>query len=302
VQLNKDYQRAFLLEPTKLTRLVNQIHERLADHQPGSQHDRFEVYLSGDRHEELTNVDDVLALDNSSRRKIERLVIVCSASAPGAAQPEHQIEVDFARPKTSTGGGKQKIVAISVRSQDGSWARRTLSEVEEQVERTWQLHHVLPVMVLAGAAIFVLLFFLYQFSPIFLAGEPRAGIRTMWLQGSDIERFETLVRDPRVITDQELREVVTRQLRNVVELKRPPQATATRQLLYVGIPLGVVLVCIFVLLSTCYPSAVFFWGDHVARHERMLLRRKMLWGIIAAVVFLGPLSSLLYEGVSPASR
>jgi hypothetical protein len=59
-----------------------------------------------------------------------------------------------------------------------------------------------------------------------------------------------------------------------------------------------VALCVTVLLTTCYPTAVFFWGDEVQRHERTLQRRKLLWGFIATVTLVGLSSRLLFEPVS----
>jgi hypothetical protein len=44
---------------------------------------------------------------------------------------------------------------------------------------------------------------------------------------------------------------------------------------------------------------VFLWGDEVERYESMLQRRKLLWGVIGAILFVGLLSRLFYEGVVP---
>ncbi len=122
-QIHKEYERYFLLEPTKLTRLIDKIHERLADHPHTSTHDYFTAFLRGNRREELTNVDDVLALDNSHKHKIQRLLIVCSASTAGSVRAEHEVEVDFPSLESPTsttpeagGGTKKAAVAISVRS------------------------------------------------------------------------------------------------------------------------------------------------------------------------------------------
>ena len=108
IHLHKEYQKSFLVEPTKLRRLVDKIHERLEDHRNATLHDTFEVFFTGDRREEMTELDDVLELDNSSRHKITRLAITCSASSQGAARSDQEVQVDFGRPKpTSTGGSTQ---------------------------------------------------------------------------------------------------------------------------------------------------------------------------------------------------
>jgi hypothetical protein len=297
-QIHKEYERPFVLEPTKLIRLIDIIHERLADQQNVTPHDSFEVFLAGNHREELTNLDDVLALDNSPARKIQRLLITCSASTAGAARPEHEVQVDFASPKTTASGGKTTVVAISARSDNRGWASRTLSEVEEQVERT-RPDYVLPVLTLIGILLLMVFILLTQFDSPRSPG--RYGFHTMWLHGSDLHRIEALVRD-RVITDQELREVVTSQLRNVLEDNRPPQSAVrggTRQLVLIGVPLAVVFACIIILIATSYPRAVFLWGDQVERHSTMLQRRKILWGVIGTVIFYGLLSRLFFEGVLP---
>lgn len=297
-QIHKQYERPFVLEPTKLVRLIDVIHERLADRQNAPPHDSFEVFLAGNRREELINVDDVLALDNSPERKIQRLLIICSASTAGTARPEREVQVDFASPKTTANGGKTTIVAMSARSDDRGWASRTLSDVEEQVERT-RPDYVLPVLTLVGVLLIMLVILMMQFDS--LSSPVRDSFRTMWLQDSDLDRIEPLVRD-RVITDQELREVVTKQLRNVLEATRPAQSIlrgGTRQLVLIGVPLTVVLACIIVLTFTSYPRAVFLWGDQVERYSTMLQRRKILWGVIGTVIFYGLLSRLFFEGVLP---
>ena len=140
-QIDKPYERSFLLEPTKLTRLIDKIHERLGDHPHTTTHDSFEVFLSDKRHEKMATVDQLLSLENSHKHKIQRLLIICSGATKGAVRPEHEIQVDFGKNKSPS--SDTKIVEVSVRSEDDGWASRALSEVEEQLERTW-LRYVVP--------------------------------------------------------------------------------------------------------------------------------------------------------------
>lgn len=296
-QVHKEYERSFLLEPTKLTRIIDKIHERLDDQPHSIQRDHFEVFLAGDRREEMSTVSEVLALDNSRKHKIARLLVVCSASAPGAARPEHEVQVDFGGPKTTTTGDnkKTKVVAISIRSDAGGWASRTLSELEEQVERTWQ-NYLQPVLALLGILSIALVVLASQF----ISFRPGPQGSTFWLRGPDLDRIEALVGQGRTLTDEELREVATMQLRNLLDVERPKaslQRDGTRRLLLVALPLVVVLACIMTLLLTCYPKAVFLWGDEVDRYKRMLQRRSVVWGVIASVVGIGLLSKLFSEGV-----
>ena len=182
-QIDKPYERAFLLEPTKLTRLIDKIHERLGDHHNTTTHDSFEVFLSDKRHEKLTSVDQVLAIENSRKHKIQRLLIVRSAATKEATHPEHEIQVDFGKSKTPS--SDTKIIEVSVRSEDGGWADRALSEVEEQVERTalQDVPHRVALSIL-GASVSVLLLFLLILPSISIGGTNFRAADVMWLRGS----------------------------------------------------------------------------------------------------------------------
>jgi hypothetical protein len=295
INVHKDYRQAFLLEPTKLERLVNTIHERLEDHEGTTPHDTFEVFLTGNRREELTALSQVLALDNSRKRRITRLVVTCSASSPGARRPEHEVQVDFARMQPNSSGGNSQVVAVNVRSEAAGWASRTLSEVEEQVERTW-LHHLRPVVILLGLLVVAVLLLASRF----VSFQPRLS-NEWWLNASDLDRIETMLAQQRTLTDEELREVSTTQLRNLVAARRgtrQTQETQTRRTLFLVVPLLVVVCCSAILLATCYPGRVFLWGDEVERYASTLQRRKAMWGIIVSVTVVGVSSRFFSEDLS----
>ena len=104
-QIYKEYAQPFLIEPTKLNSVVNKIHERLGDHAGTATRDSFEVFMSGNRRETLHGVEAVLALENSSRQRIQRLTVVSSSVTTGASRPEHEVQVDFGKVK-ATGDGR----------------------------------------------------------------------------------------------------------------------------------------------------------------------------------------------------
>jgi hypothetical protein len=186
-EISKNYQRAFLLEPTKLRRLIEIIHDRLCDQRHTFYGDSFEVFMGASHREDINNVDDVLALDNSNKRKIQRPVIVSSATRLGTATPDREVQVDFASPRVVVSSGNtttQTVVAITVRSDDGTWASATLSEVEEQVERTW-LPRMKPVLILCGIAIALLFVLMWQATPL-----RQASFWSLWLQGSDLDGLQ----------------------------------------------------------------------------------------------------------------
>src|SRR5262245_14197211 len=243
----------------------------------------------------MNELDDVLALDNSRRQKITRLTITCSASSLGAATSRDEVQVDFARPKPTATGGTTNIVAISVRSDTAAWANRTLAEVEEQVERNW-LNYGWPIAVLLGFLLAALLLVAFQFAP------PRLSLSyDWWLTSSDLDRIESMLTQRPMLTDEDLREVSTLQLRNVLEARRTMrsyQENWTRSTLLWAVPLLVIVACIAILAMTCYPRAVLLWGDEVKRYASTIDRRKTIWGIIIATTVVGIASKFLFEAIS----
>ena len=120
----------------------------------------------------------------------------------------------------------------------------------------------------------------------------------MWLRDRDVGRVEQILKQDRTITDEEMREITTRQLHNVLEGSSENQPRGwTRQKTFVGGPLLIVLACAFYLVERCYPSAVFKWGDEVERYDKMLQTRRIVWGFIIGGIFFGVLSKFLYTGL-----
>jgi hypothetical protein len=55
-------------------------------------------------------------------------------------------------------------------------------------------------------------------------------------------------------------------------------------------PADGILAPVVVLIATCDPKAVFLWGDEVERYKALQDRRKLLWGLIIGILFVGLLS------------
>jgi hypothetical protein len=122
-----------------------------------------------------------------------------------------------------------------------------------------------------------------------------------WLTSSDLDRVEAMLAHRPTLTDEDLREVSTMQLRNILEARRATRSAQqnwTRRTLLWAVPLSVVVVCIVILVTTCYPKAVFLWGDEIKRYESAVGRRKTIWGIIITVTVVGVSSSFFSEAIS----
>src|ERR1700687_4391400 len=298
---NMEYPKPFILEPTKLERLLDVMHELLANHPDTTIHDHFEVFMARSRGEQLKSLDEVLALENSKKYRIERLTIRSIASTPDSPA-DYEIKVDFGVVKPPKGAqptsATAKMVTVDVRSHVPAWNRQVLSQVEEQVERTW-LRQTTPILALGILVMLLLGFFLVQFRPVF---RPTASdyAKIMWLDDDQLDIVEKASNENRPMTDAELRAVSTGQLHNVLSYERPkpqPSSGNTRLLLFFGIPFVLLVGVSLYLMLTSYPTHIFLWGDVVARYNAILQRRRVLWTVIVGILVVSIAGRLLAEGL-----
>jgi hypothetical protein len=120
----------------------------------------------------------------------------------------------------------------------------------------------------------------------------------IWLRLRDVDRVEQILKQDRTITDEEMREIATRQLRTVLGDSGQTQSGGlTKQKIFLGIPLLVVLACLVFLGARCYPRAVFLWSDEVERYDNILRTRRIVWGLILGGIVFGVLANLFYAGL-----
>jgi hypothetical protein len=293
--VEKTYQQPFLVEPTKLERLLELIHQRMADHQPSNPQDAFELFLTGNRREEMTRLSDVLATDNSNRHRVRRLIVSCTATSMAGPTLAHQAHVDFGLPMRTPNGGNTTAIAVRVQSESAGWANRTLAEIEEQIERT-KVPHRSSILGIVSLTVISSVLMVASLLPL-----SRENERNFWLNSADRARVEEMLKKSPTLTNDDLREVWTAQLKNVVDSASPTHSSQfpTVRTLILLTPLAGITFCGAVLLTTCYPTAVFLWGDEVQRNERITNRRRILWGIIIGVTVIGVCSRLLWERISP---
>jgi len=299
--VQKEYTQSFLVEPTKLTRLMALVHERIGQSPATLLRDRFEVFLPANRVEALSSLDEVLALENSRKKRIERLLIVCSGDDQSGTV-QYQVEIDFGVVKTPLNSPPnthaQKMIAVTVMSDDSPWNARVLSEIEEQIERT-RLGYIPSYLTILGIAI-ALVILMFAAGPRIVVTPNRDLSNVMWLDDSSRARVEKILSDGHTLTDQEMREINPIQLRNLIENQKPPLPPKgqTRRLMLVGLPVLFLPGCIIGLIFT-YPTTVFLWGDEKESYANLRQRRNILWGLIIGVVLVGMLSKFLYEGLAP---
>jgi hypothetical protein len=310
--IRKEYKRPFILEETKLTRLLEVMHGCLASPDVVT-NDHFEVFLGKNRVEEATNLDEVFGTVNSRENPVHRLVLTCSAPAPNPGHRSHEIQVDFdgeAIETSPTPSGPIRKITVIIRSDAHGWASRTLSAVEEQVDRT-RFDDLGHRRVLGLIVLLLLIFIggLLAASGHFRLSEERPpGERTMWLSEADIHQLARTLETNKTLTEEQVRQIVTMQLRNVTDAfaepvsdQIPSSPTSNRraweEALLLFVPLVMVFVMAFYLLVHCYPSALFLWGDAIGRYENLKQTRSILWSAVIGTTFVSVVANAFRAGL-----
>jgi hypothetical protein len=289
----KDYiGRRFEVEPTKLTKLVQVMHEKLAG--PGDQSDSYFVYMVGDHRAELQTLDDVLALDNSAKHRIVRLRIHSECRAPNGTSPQSEIDVDFgATFKTGSDSAQTGVstgVSVEVAGESRAWVADTLSEIEQQVERSW-VQHGLPIVSI-GLIILAWLFtiLLAILGPRSETGQiARELSTTMWLTGDDLSPYAEKLSRAETLSEDEQRQIFSKQMANVNALFKHYDHIERESLSSVGkslLAVAAIAAVGMVLLVRGYPAAVFLWGDEKSRQETRERIKRVLWPLLLAISFI----------------
>lgn len=117
----------------------------------------------------------------------------------------------------------------------------------------------------------------------------------MWLKASDVGKIREMLSNA-PLSEEQIREITSMQLRNVLddvdEIDRP-SSLPSRRTLVVIIPILVLVGAGLFLLSTCYPRAVFLWGDGIERYERIKQRRTFVWGVIIVATLVSVVANFL---------
>ena len=150
-----------MIEPTKLTRLMEVIHARVGESSDVRCRDQFEVFMKGNRDVKTDSLEEVLALDNSKKSHIRRLKISTYGEIEQAHFAVYEVHLDFGWTKNDT-KGESTTTQVLVSSKNSGWNNATLSAVEEQVERTKQ-QYIVPVITAVAILILTFIFLVAQF-------------------------------------------------------------------------------------------------------------------------------------------
>ncbi len=276
LHLTKSYSSPFVLDKGKLVR-ISSVLQADTDANSGGQ-SKYTVTFRTGRRVALSSVDDVISLDNSSADPVTALEIESSRAGTNAS-------ITFRR-------GVFSDVSFHIYSGDNKLANQLYGELDEQLERT-RVKTLMPrvagttsKLTLTVATIVILLL---GFLTIVL-GPPESenqsfnmALRQRALAArTDSEKLQ-------IILDKTLRDLQPNEPSRRGTIDRFP---FTGRALFMALPVAIVWSVFMYMVWTCYPWAVFAWGDGEQRYNDIVRRRQMLWTVVVVAILLGIVSNL----------
>ncbi len=322
-QHNGSFRTAYVLDESKLTRLIDVIDDEYKALQERSEDDldyslQFKIWKGTRSSIQLSSLDEVLGQDNPVRNRISRLFIKGSLGT-------NIIEIDF---QDAGKLSREDNLYLTVVGEDARWVRSVTSTVEEQLERSFvnsifywlnirrqhldarrrdsRVFFLVIQFVLAAT-------FASLISTILFRGETRPTSTTMWLTEDQLTEYSRQLSE--VETDEEKLSLLLQiQNQQITNLARQPQVSEESSVLLTTIrnfrpqlwpsilillPLLLILSVFVYLLRYCYPIAVFAWGDCKDWYKGVEERRKSLWSVVIISMAIGIISNLFVFGISP---
>jgi len=304
--ISKRYPTAFELDKPKLTRIIEVIEKR-AQALGLAAVITFAVELKRGRIFRLSHSDDLLALDN---RVLDPLVFleISASVVDGPLSPTDEMSsvTNEASPLTISikfASSEYRNVSLVVGSQDANVAAQVFGELEEQIERTFLTSWIYRMMgedrmfVLLITPLSIPLIGLLWFGES-LFGRPTPGLRS--LPHTELRGFVEQADTSRTL-EQKVDFLFALQRRQLAQANTPEPALLSNihiSHLFVLGPLAVVLCCAIFTIATCYPRAVFNWGDYEAHYTTILRRRSTLWTTVTVGMIVSVLASMFVMGIT----
>jgi hypothetical protein len=122
----------------------------------------------------------------------------------------------------------------------------------------------------------------------------------MWLTDQDLKEIESLQSAPN-FSKSKAEEVVSRQIRNLTQARKDRRSILAWAIqwrtIFLVVPFVLILAALSHLYFSCYPQAVFLWGDAEEWYKGILNRRTVVWTSIIIAFGVGVLGNLFVFGL-----
>lgn len=300
VFLNKSFGATFILEKSKLLRLLNIIEEKYKSigKKPKS---IFAIILKNGKQMGVNDIEHVLGHDNAIKNPIDFLGINYECH-----NEDDVIDCDI------TYSISKSEIKVTVKSYNVRFANELFAEIEEQVERaivkSWisNLKRTISSDPRRIAPLIVSIIMMLILIPIIILVEPQQNIyRNNFLSNSDIQHILKLSEKVQTIDDK-INLLYKYNMLQLDNIKNNTNLYSFKniflkfdlKLIFILLPFFIIIFSFVYLLIYCYPGSLFLWGDYEDYYNRILNKRKFVFNTILVALFIGIIGSLFVYAFS----
>ncbi|MEW8625318.1 MAG: hypothetical protein AB2551_06165 [Candidatus Thiodiazotropha sp.] len=297
-EYRRSFNDVFILDTSKLSRLLNVIEERFAGFSE-KYIAKYEITTKKGKSFKTTTIDEITNHDNPINNPIIDLDIRYSDDNDEAKNTCHiQYDTEDSR------------IRVYIDTEEAKSGSDLFAEIEEQIERSivtnWiyalkkqAFHEIMPVLMLMIMVPAMIVSIFTATSEDFK--------KTDYLKQEDISfltdsfPIEKMNQDMKI---EYLYEYHSRKLKNINSDKVGILDTLTRNNVFtmkfalLVLPFVVMFIGVYYIFSKTYIGSIFLWGDYVDYYNNIQDRRKFLWNTVIVALIIGVIGNLFVFGFS----
>lgn len=301
--INKSYESIFILDSSKLLRIMTIIEERFKSIEIVSIAS-FEIITKKGKTFYASDIKGILEHDNPIQNPILNLKIYFQDVKE---QPNKLCRLVYDK--------EYSKINIHIESDNMKWGEDLFAELEEQIERSFINNMIYKVKnnrkdVLFFVIFISIVYFSGTYSLYEWATEENIKLDN-FLTSSDINRLQIMADNSKNIDDKVefLYNYNSAQLKNISVKKSVTDNNIIKKIILFSkyldwkffvilLPFIIVVFCVIYLFGNCYPGSIFLWGDFIEYHKHILEKRKTLWNTVIFALGIGIVGNLFVFGIS----
>lgn len=289
VRVKKSFSSAFVLDKTKITRIINIIENRY-----GQIEAKYALNLKNGKSIDLVTIEEVFNQDNA----VKNPIVSFEVKFEDAERPIVSVNLSFDNSERSN-------IALQVVGIDPRETNQLYAELEEQLERTVHSGWVLKLrsmklgLSLIGVMLGIVLLIIVGNS---FFGGPKVSDLHFTKEG--LNRLEELAKSADTMEKKvdflfELdRGSIAALYKSSNESRVSLRDLFAKRNLLVGVPLLIIGGLIFYGIIFLYPTAVFLWGDYENHYNQLVARRRGVWSVVVVAFGVSIVAGLFMIGLA----
>lgn len=288
--LSKSFKSIFLLEKSKLSRLLNIIEDKYKDagKNPNSV---YNITLKNGKKIVVHDIEHILAHDNAIKNPIVNFAIKYKYSRDDDI---NECEIIYDKTKSK--------IDFSIESSSVRFSNELFAEIEEQIERSIVKSWIYAIKkdLLSNIMLLFMLITIISFIIAGLYKEPNQYSKdTDFLSDSNVQHLLNFSKNAQK-NDDKLDMLYNYYLIRLVNMTKKDKPFSFNDFIYkvdykiilILLPFIIIIISFGYLIIYCYPGSIFLWGDYEDYYNSILNKRKIVINAIVITLLIGIIGNL----------